>query len=54
MDNLYRNIEDLQSDEGILVEAGSLWKLVDDYLVLEDDDVFASHYFDDDLFEIAK
>lgn len=53
MDTYYRNIEDIKSDEGILIESGSLWEVVNERLVLVDDDVYASHDFDDDLFEIA-
>lgn len=58
MNKYYRNIEDITSSEGILIEAGSLWKLQDNskiasiqILVLEDDDVYATHYLDVDLFE---
>ena len=47
----YRNEEDLVSIEGIEVEAGSLWELQsDNLLVLVDDDQYASYYLDDEKF----
>jgi len=38
----YRNLEDLTSPEGEFVEAGSLWSLKDQILVLVDEDRYAS------------
>jgi len=47
----YRNSYDLISSEGIEVEAGSLWELQsDNLLVLVDDDQYASYYLDDEKF----
>lgn len=58
MDKYYRNIEDITSAEGIFVEAGSLWKLQDNskianiqMLELQDEDLYATHYLDVDLFK---
>ncbi|MBD8081136.1 hypothetical protein [Chryseobacterium caseinilyticum] len=58
MDKYYRNIEDITSSEGILVEAGSLWEIQQNdkianiqILVLVDDDVYATHHIDLELFE---
>lgn len=49
----YRNKEDLESREGVEVEAGSLWKLTPgtSELVLEDEDQYASHPLDEKLFK---
>ena len=38
----YRNLEDLTTLEGEFVEAGSLWLLQDDQLILVDDDRYAT------------
>ncbi|WZL88327.1 hypothetical protein VS868_12040 [Salinimicrobium sp. 3283s] len=48
----YRNNSDLESREGIEVEAGSLWKLdpKTNDLILVDDDQYASHPLDEKLF----
>lgn len=47
----YRNQEDLVSIEGIEVEAGSLWELKpDNILVLVDEDQYASYVLDSELF----
>ncbi|MFD2824816.1 hypothetical protein ACFS5M_14125 [Lacinutrix iliipiscaria] len=40
---MYRNSIDVISIEGIHVDEGSLWKLQDNLLVLEDDDQFVTH-----------
>lgn len=45
----YRNKVDLVSTEGISVDAGSLWVLKNEQLVLEDDDQFATHLLTDDF-----
>tara|TARA_B100001765_G_C19224585_1_gene215396 strand:- start:150 stop:314 length:165 start_codon:yes stop_codon:yes gene_type:complete len=42
----YRNLEDLTSLEGEYVEAGSLWSLEDQMLVLVDEDRYASYLID--------
>ena len=48
---MYRNRYDLISSEGIEVEAGSLWELKpDNVLVLVDEDQYASSYLDSELF----
>lgn len=41
----YRNLEDLTSTEGEYVEAGSLWSLKDQTLVLVDEDRYATYPF---------
>jgi len=41
----YRNSEDLTSIEGEFVEAGSLWSLEDQILVLVDEDRYATYPF---------
>lgn len=48
---MYRNVIDVTSIEGIEVDAGSLWKLENDLLVLEDDDQYATHLLTDDFLE---
>lgn len=40
---MYRNSIDVISIEGIPVDAGSLWKLQNNLLILEDDDQYATH-----------
>ena len=40
---MYRNSIDVISIEGIQVDAGSLWKLQNNLLILEDDDQYATH-----------
>jgi len=42
----YRNREDLTSTEGEYVEAGSLWSLQDDQLILVDEDRYATALID--------
>ena len=51
----WRNKEDLLSIEGIEVEAGSLWKRVQEkpFLVLVDNDQYVSSHLDEELFEPA-
>lgn len=46
---MYRNVTDLTSIEGIEVDAGSLWKLKNEILVLVDDDQYATHLLTDDF-----
>lgn len=43
----YRNKQDLVSTEGIFVDAGSLWVLKNNLLVLVDDDQYATHKLTD-------
>lgn len=38
MTKFYRNTIDITSNEGVDIDAGSLWKLQDDELILIDDD----------------
>lgn len=47
----YRNSKDLVSIEGIEVEAGSLWKRVQEnpFLVLVDHDQYVSSHLDEDF-----
>ena len=42
----YRNTQDLTTTEGEFVEAGSLWSLDDQLLILVDDDRYATHTID--------
>ena len=50
----YRNKQDLESREGIEVEAGSLWRLNPETndLVLVDEDQYATHPLDEKLFSL--
>jgi len=46
----YRNLEDLVSNEGIEVDAYSLWRLLNnETMVLVDADQFVSQLFDDNF-----
>ncbi|WP_156033044.1 hypothetical protein [Sediminibacter sp. Hel_I_10] len=42
---MYRNKIDVTSNEGIPVDAGSLWFMVDGVLVLDDEDQHLTHDF---------
>lgn len=53
MKKYYRNREDLTNSDGIYVEAGSLFELQNNQLILVDDDVYVAVAFDEDLFEFA-
>lgn len=53
MNKFYSNINDITSQEGVFIEAGSLFHLEEDTLVLVDDDVYASVPFNEELFESA-
>jgi|TARA_Y100000589_G_C27083425_1_gene600662 hypothetical protein len=46
---MYRNKTDLTSIEGIEVDAGSLWKLENDILVLVDEDQYVTHLLTEDF-----
>jgi len=53
MKKYYRNIEEIRiADERstVIIEAGSLFELVHESLVLVDDDVFAELRFDEEKF----
>ena len=41
----YRNTQDLTTTEGEFVEAGSLWSLDDQLLILVDEDRYATYPF---------
>lgn len=48
----YRNVEDIKSKDGILIDAGSLWKMNQKgVLVLVDDDQYIEAVHDSKLFE---
>tara|TARA_Y100000034_G_C6781109_1_gene349151 strand:+ start:643 stop:795 length:153 start_codon:yes stop_codon:yes gene_type:complete len=46
---LYRNKTDIDSIEGIQVDAGSLWQLKDCFMVLVDDDQYVTHAYTEDF-----
>lgn len=50
----YRNIQDFRVDDLETIDAGSLWTLVDEKLVLVDDDRFVQTDLDLNQFEIAE
>lgn len=54
IDELYRNKTDVISNEKITVEAGSLWKLRTQTLILVDDEQYVTHKLNVDIFEIAE
>ena len=54
MDELYRNKIDVLSNEKIEVDAGSLWMLRKQTLILIDEDREVTHKLDLDIFEIAE
>ncbi|HLV52165.1 MAG TPA: hypothetical protein VKY44_09450 [Flavobacterium sp.] len=54
IDELYRNKTDVISNERIRVEAGSLWKLRQQTLMLIDDDRQLTHKLNLDIFEISE
>ncbi|WP_165571965.1 hypothetical protein [Chryseobacterium vrystaatense] len=47
----YRNIKEVLSYEGILVDAGSLWERKGDLMILVDEDQYVTTFYDKDLFE---
>ena len=49
---MYRNKIDLTSIEGIEVDAGSLWQLKGNLLVLEDDDQYVTHELCDNFIKL--
>ncbi len=53
MKKYYRNREDLTSSNGVFVEAGSLFELQHNQLILVDDDVYVAVAFDENSFEFA-
>lgn len=53
-DNLYRNTTDLKTDDGFVVDKGSLWKANGKELTLIDDDYEVSAQLNKLLFEIAE
>ncbi|MDO5636279.1 MAG: hypothetical protein Q4G18_03420 [Myroides sp.] len=54
IDELYRNKTDVISNEKITIEAGSLWKLRTQTLILVDDEQYVTHKLNVDIFEIAE
>jgi hypothetical protein len=53
-DELYRNKKDFTSENGIVIDAGSLWKAHRKELILIDDDNLFSTKMDSTIFEIAE
>lgn len=53
MKKYYRNREDLTTSNEIFIEAGSLFELQNNQLILVDDDVYVAVAFDEDLFKFA-
>jgi hypothetical protein len=45
-----RNKEDLKTDNGIEIDAGSLWRIETDFVVLVDDDQHVRVQYKSDLF----
>lgn len=54
VDELYRNKVEVTSNEKVIVDAGSLWKLKQKTLILVDDDQNITHTLDYNVFEIAE
>lgn len=54
IDELYSNKVDVISNERIRVDAGSLWKLRQQTLILIDDDHQVTHKLNFDIFEIVE
>ena len=52
-DELYRNTNDITTDDGFTVDKGSLWKATDKELTLIDDDNHVTAKLNKLLFEIA-
>lgn len=50
----YRNYNDLISNEGVPVDAGSLWKKEDQLMVLDDEDQYITYAFDEAEFYEEK
>ena len=50
-EGLYRNKTQLVLDDGTEVDAGQLWKLQHEYLIMVDDDEYVSSDFDPNAFE---
>ena len=53
-DELYRNTNDITTDDGFTVDKGSLWKATDKELTLIDDDNHVTAKLNKLLFEIAE
>lgn len=53
-DNMYRNTTDLKTEEGLVVDKGSLWKAIGKELTLIDDDYDVTAVLNKLLFEIAE
>ena len=49
----YRNKVDVKSQQGILVDAESLWYLEGDVLVLDDEDQYITHTLDRNIFYVV-
>ena len=54
MQNTFRNIEDIELKDGDYVDAGSLWKKVEDKMILVDEDRYVEvPYNEEDFTEIS-
>lgn len=53
-DELYRNTNDITTDDGFTVDKGSLWKATDKELTLIDQENYATAKLNKLLFEIAE
>ena len=53
-DELYRNTNDITTDDGFIVDKGSLWKATDKEITLIDDDNHVTAKLNKLLFEIAE
>ncbi len=50
MQTTFRNIEDIELPNGDYVEAGSLWKKVEDKMILVDEDRYVEQAYDEEKF----
>ena len=50
MQTTFRNIEDIELANGDFVEAGSLWKKVEDKMILVDEDRYVEQAYDEEKF----
>jgi hypothetical protein len=53
-EGLYRNTKQLVLEDGTEVDAGQLWKLQHEYLLMVDDDDYVSSAFDPKAFELVQ
>ncbi len=53
-EGLYRNKTQLVLEDGSEVDAGQLWKLQHEYLIMVDDDDYVSSGYDPNVFELVQ